>query len=134
MRRYLADLEAPKITLWCYLCWYFAIVSQYFDPSIGLWLSSLGIAVLIGIALNIAASQKGQASDRWVVIRLYIFPFCVSSYSALIKGQGFFLLFPTEVKPLLIGVGACAAFLVIVMLAKLTANRPIAEDGTDSNA
>lgn len=134
MKRYLAELQAPKITLWCYLCWYFAIVFQYFDCALNLWLSSVGIAVLIGIALNIAASQRGQTRDKWVVIRLYIFPFCVSSYSALIKGQGFFLLFPTQMKPLLIGVGACAAFIVIVLLAKLTTNHSIAEQRVDPNA
>ena len=131
MKRYLAELKAPKITLWCYLCWYFAIVFQYFDPAPNLWLSSVGIAVLIGIALNIAASQTGQNPDKWVVIRLYIFPFCVSSYSALIKGEGFFLLFPTQMKSLLIGVGACATFIVIVLLAKLTTNRSVTEQATD---
>ena len=131
MKQYLAELEAPKITLWCYLCWYFAIVFQYFDPAPNLWLSSVGIAVLIGIALNIAASQTGQNPDKWVVIRLYIFPFCVSSYSALIKGEGFFLLFPTQMKSLLIGVGACATFIVIVLLAKLTTNRSVTEQATD---
>ena len=120
MLQYLAKLEAPKLTLWCYLFWYFAISIQYFDPSIELWLSSIGIAVLIGIALNIAASQKGQSLDRWVVIRLYIFPFCVSSYSALIKGQGFFLLFPTKLAPLLVGIAACCSFLLLAFLAKLT--------------
>lgn len=129
MRCYLANLETPKIILWCYLCWYVAITAQYFDLSMDLWLSSIGIAVLIGFALNIAAAQKGQARDRWVIVRLYIFPFCVSSYSALIKGQGFFLLFPTQPKPLLIGSGACIGFLLLVMLAKLTVNRPASKPG-----
>ena len=129
MRRYLADLETPKIILWCYLCWYFAIVTQYFDPSADLWFSSIGIAVLIGFALNIAASQKGQARDRWVIMRLYVFPFCVSSYAALIKGQGFFLLFPTEPKPLLIGLGACIGFLLLVTLAKFRDDKTTVEPG-----
>lgn len=111
--RYLAGLENTKRILWCYLCWYLAIVFQYFDPAPGLWFSSLGIAGLIGFALNLAARQNGRSSDRWVVFRLYLFPFCVSSYSALIKGKGFFLLFPPDWKPLLVACAACFGFVVI---------------------
>ena len=118
MIRYIRQLEPTKTILWCYLVWYFAIVSQYFDPTPSLWLSSLGIAILIGFALNLAAAQKGQGPDRWVVFRLYVFPFCVSSYSALIKGKGFFLLFPSESKPFLLGLSSCLAFLLLVYLIK----------------
>jgi len=87
--------------------------SQYFDSAPGLWLSSIGISFLIGFALNLAARQKGQKLDRRVVFRLYLFPFCVSSYSALIKGKGFILLFPTDIKPLLIAVGTCSVFVLV---------------------
>ncbi len=128
MIRYLARLDSTTITLWCYLCWYIAIVSQYFDAAPGLWLSSVGIAFLIGFALNLAARQKGQKPDRRVVIRLYLFPFCVSSYSALIKGKGFILLFPTETRPLLIAIGACCVFVIVSRVCKVLAQdrgRPI---------
>lgn len=118
MIRYLARLESTTLTLWCYFCWYVAIVSQYFDSTPGLWLSSVGIAFLIGFALNIAARQKGQKPDRRIVFRLYLFPFCVSSYSALIKGKGFILLFPTETKPLLIAIGTCCGFITVSMMCK----------------
>jgi hypothetical protein len=61
--RYLAALEGTKCILWCYLCWYVAIALQYFDPAPGLWISSVGIAGLIGFALNLAASQRaGRAT------------------------------------------------------------------------
>lgn len=94
MLQYFANLERTKIILWCYLCWCYAIITLYFDPLPNLCLSALGIAGIIGVALNLAAKQKGQPPDRWVIFRLYIFPFCVSSYSALIKGKGFSLLSP----------------------------------------
>ena len=113
MLRYLATLENTKLILWCYLVWYVSIVSRYFDPSPTLWLSSLGIAAFIGFALNLAARHGNTAPDRWVVFRLYLFPFCVSSYSALIKGKGFFLLFPRDLPSLLTGACACAAFVII---------------------
>lgn len=118
MIRYLAQLDATTLTLWCYLCWYISIAIQYFDPTPGLWLSSVGIAFLIGFALNLAARQKGQKPDRRVVFRLYLFPFCVSSYSALIKGKGFILLFPTEAKPLLAAIGSCCGFILLSLACK----------------
>lgn len=118
MIRYLARLDATTLTLWCYFCWYAAIVCQYFDPAPGLWLSSVGISFLIGFALNLAAKQKGQKPDRRVVFRLYLFPFCVSSYSALIKGKGFILLFPTEARSLLAAIGTCCAFILLALICK----------------
>jgi hypothetical protein len=121
--RYLAALEGTKCVLWCYLCWYVAIALQYFDPAPGLWVSSAGIAGLIGFALNLAASQKGQKNDRWVVFRLYLFPFCVSSYSALIKGKEFFLLFPPDRKPLLIASTACLGFVALSSGCRLLSRR-----------
>ena len=107
MIAYFARLSVPKLVLWCYLAWYLAIVPFYFEPSVVLWLSALGIAGLIGCGLVFATMVPGQKQERWTKIRLFLFPFCVSSYSALIKGKGFFLLFPTEARPLLAGVGAC---------------------------
>ena len=96
MIRYIARVELPQLILWCYLAWYVAIILQYFDATPALWISSLGIAGIIGFALTLATRQKGKRADGWVIFRLYLFPFCVSSYSALIKGKGFILLFPTR--------------------------------------
>ena len=116
--RYLAELENTKLVLWCYLVWYISIVTRYFDPSPTLWLSSIGIAAFIGFALNLAARQGNSPPDRWVVFRLYLFPFCVSSYSALIKGKVFFLLFPRDLPSLLTGACACAVFVLVVKCVK----------------
>jgi hypothetical protein len=104
---YFAGLRVPKLVLWCYLVWYLAIIPFYFDPSPLLWLSALGISALIGCGLIFATMMPGQKMERWTRFRLFAFPFCVSSYSALIKGKGFVLLFPTEPKPLMVGGVAC---------------------------
>lgn len=116
---YFARLSVPKLVLWCYLAWYVAIVACYFDPSPLLWLSSAGIASLIGIGLVFATRVPGQKMERWVVGRLFMFPFCVSSYSALIKGKGFILLFPTQRGPLLVGVAACAGMVAWRFLCRM---------------
>lgn len=123
MIRYLAGLDRGKIILWCYLAWYLAIVVRYFEPSPALWTSSLGISALIGFALNLAARSKGAAPDRWVVFRLYLFPFCVSSYSALIKGKSFFLLFPPEPTSLVWGVAACLIVVLVAFFARILVRR-----------
>jgi len=118
MIKYVARLESPQIILWCYLAWYLAIIVQYFDATPALWISSLGIAAIIGFALTLATRQKGNKADKWVIFRLYLFPFCVSSYSALIKGEGFILLFPAELYPLFWGVIACLIILGIHHICK----------------
>ena len=118
---YFAKLKAPKLVLWCYLAWYLTIVPLHFDPSPVIWLSALGISVLIGIALIFATKVPGQRMDGWTKFRLFLFPFCVSSYSALIKGRGFILLFPTEARPLLAGMAACAAVVVFQRICRVAA-------------
>ncbi len=40
-------------------------------------------------------------------------PFCVSSYSALIKGKGFILIFPPEWRENLIGLACLVAILIV---------------------
>lgn len=106
--RYFANLRVPKLVLWCYLAWYLTIVACYFDPSPVIWLTALGMSSLIGIALVCATKVQGQGMDRWTTIRLFMFPFCVSSYSTLVKGKGFILIFPTQPRPFLTGLAVCA--------------------------
>lgn len=123
--RYFATLRAPKLVLWCYLAWYAAVVWYHFDPSPAIWLSAAGISGLIGIALIFATGAPGHRTDRWTKFRLFLFPFCVSSYSTLIKGKGFILLFPTQAPPLMAGIGACLACVMLHRACKLL-TRPAA--------
>lgn len=106
--RYFATLRSPKLVLWCYLAWYLTIVGFFFDLSPVIWLTALGMSALIGIALVFATKVEGQGMERWTVFRLFLFPFCVSSYATLIKGKGFIVIFPSQPRPFLAGVAACA--------------------------
>ncbi len=112
MIRYFAKLRAAKLALWCYLAWYVTVSAFYFEPSPLIWLTALGMSALIGIALIFATKVPGHPMDRWTIFRLFLFPFCVSSYSSLIKGKGFFLIFPMESRPLLGGIAACAGVVI----------------------
>jgi hypothetical protein len=118
---YLAGLNTPKVVLWCYLIWYFSVLVRYFDPSLQLWLSSLGISAIIGTGLYLSTARTGKVKTQlepWQVGRLYLMPFCVSSFAALIKGRGFVLIFHPSWAANLQTVALCSLFVVGVELAK----------------
>jgi hypothetical protein len=117
--RYLALLSPGKIVLWCFLIWYAATVVQHFDPAPAIWLNALGISAVIGVALYLSVREPGKpAPDRWTVARLFLMPFCVSSFSQLIKGRGFILVFPVDAREIAASFAACAAFVLIVLAVK----------------
>lgn len=120
---YCAVLPRGKIILWCYLIWYLVIVSQHFDPTPTIWLNSLGIAVVIGFALLLSVSSAAVKPDVWQKVRLFLMPFCVSSFSSLIKGKGFILIFPPILNELLIAIGTCLLFVGLVSIIKMVAHK-----------
>jgi hypothetical protein len=113
---YFAGLPTGRIVLWCYLIWYLSTVAHHFDPASGIWLNSLGISAFIGIALVLSVSGRGSAmADKWQTFRLFAMPFCVSSFSSLIKGKGFMLIFPPSLNELAVSGGLCACFAALVI-------------------
>lgn len=91
------------------------------DPSPRLWLTSLGLSLIIGFALYVSTTAAGETKvklERWQVIRLFMMPFCVSSFSALVKGRGFFLIFSPNLDEILIAVGLCAVLCGAVAVLK----------------
>src|SRR6185436_19339491 len=119
LRDYLANLPAGKIVLWCYLIWYMVTVVRYFDASPAIWINSLGISAVVGIALVLSVTGPGRGKvDRWQTMRLFLTPFCVSSFSSLIKNRGFILIAPPSAKELAISVVSCLAFVGLVLAAR----------------
>jgi predicted neutral ceramidase superfamily lipid hydrolase len=119
---YFKNIAFQKIILWCYLIWYLTIIIIYFEPSPKLWASSVGISFIIGYALILSTTQKDNNQDIWIKIRLFLFPFCVSSYAATIKDYDFILLFPTNLYHLLISLLNCILFLLFVWSIKKCTN------------
>jgi hypothetical protein len=120
--RYFASLSTGRIVLWCYAIWYVANVARHFDPRPRLWLTSLGLSGIIGTALWISTSSSSRGStrqDRWQVFRLFLMPFCVSSFAALVKDAGYILVFPPTLRENLIGAGCIASFLMLVAILRL---------------
>ena len=125
--RYFRDLPPGRITLWCYLLWYLATVYFRFDPTPAIWLNSLGISAVIGVALMLSVARgSGARADRWQVFRLFLMPFCVSSFSSLIKGHGYLLVFPADPFELACSVGLCLAFIAWVFALRLVMPLPVA--------
>jgi len=46
-------------------------------------------------------------------------PFCVSSFSALIKGQEFIVVGSPKIKETLLAVSCCVLFLLVILVIKL---------------
>jgi len=118
---YLAQLSAGRIVLWCFLIWYVATVIHHFDATPAIWLNALGISAIIGVALYLSVREPGKPPpDRWTVMRLFLMPFCVSSFSQLIKGKGFVLVFPPDLHEIAVSLAACATFVGLVLGLKRT--------------
>lgn len=121
MLKYLASLTTARSILWCYLIWYLVVLVGYFDPNPALWLTSLGLSLIIGFALLVNTTASGSKKirlDRWQIFRLFLMPFCVSSFAALVKGKGFILIFSRKPSEVLVAVGICTVFCALVALLK----------------
>ena len=129
LHRYIVQLPKGKIVLWCYLIWYVVTVILHFDPSPAIWLNSVGLSLVIGIALklSVAGAKPAQPArpEHWQNMRLFLMPFCVSSFASLIKGKGYVLIAPPDLFELAVSIASCVAFVLIVMAFKRMARTAI---------
>jgi hypothetical protein len=124
--RYLSNLSKGRLILWCYLIWYCVVLVRYFDPSPRLWLTSLGLSLIIGVALYLSTTAADSIEvqlDFWKTFRLFLMPFCVSSFAALVKGKGFILVFSPHPSEILLAAACCSALCLLVAILK-GLNRP----------
>lgn len=118
VRTYFAGLTNGRIVLWSYLIWYLVTVATHFDPRPRLWLTSLGLSAIIGVALWISTRSSSSGTtelDRWQVLRLFLMPFAVSSFAALVKDAGYILVFPPDLAGNALGFALIAAFVTTVL-------------------
>src|SRR5437667_8439546 len=119
--RYLRNLSTGRLILWCYFIWYAVVLTRYFDPNPRLWLTSLGLSGIIGVALYISttAGTNQVKLQFWPAFRLFLMPFCVSSFAALVKGRGFVLIFSPKPGEILTAAGLCGLLGGVVIGVKL---------------
>jgi hypothetical protein len=117
---YLSQLTVQKQILWCYLIWYLTMTILHFDTAIHIWLTSIGVSIVIGIALILSIANGGNAQpDFWTKARLFMMPFCVSSFSALVKDQGFILILSPRWQEDALALLMCTIFLIITYTIKV---------------
>ncbi len=117
---YLKSLTVGRAILWCYLIWYLVMAAAYFDPSPRLWLTSAGLSLVVGFALilSVVSTPGARWPDRWQSFRLLFVPFCVSSFSALVKDCGFILIFSPDLMETGLAFSLCAGFLSIAVIVR----------------
>ena len=118
---YLRNLSTGRLILWCYFIWYLVVLVRYFDPHPRLWFTSLGLSIIIGFALYLSTAGSGTTKvklDCWQTFRLFLMPFCVSSFAALVKEHGFILIFSPRPSEIGIAVGLCLLLCIIVKALK----------------
>jgi len=118
---YFGALSAARQVLWCYLIWYAAMAAAHFDPAPSIWFAAAGLAVFIGLALLLGVEpspRRWSSLDRWVVARLFMIPFCVSSFSALVKGKGFIAIFSPVPGEDVVAALCCGAFVAFCAAAR----------------
>jgi hypothetical protein len=117
--QYAYEMKPGKAILWCYLIWYIVVVYFYFDASLKIWTNAVGISAVIGTGLVLSVtSNKAEKTDHWQTFRLYLMPFCVSSFSALIKDQGFMVVVPPRIQETTVAISCCIVFLSTIAAVK----------------
>jgi len=123
--QYLYEIKLDKAILWCYLIWYVTVVCFHFDPSVKIWINSIGISAVIGTGLMLSVSSSKGERDHWQAFRLYLMPFRVSSFSALIKEQGFIVFISPNIKETIVAVSCCVLFISVILVVKVFKNKVI---------
>lgn len=122
--RHFARLPAGLVALWCFLLWYVAMLFFYFEASLRLWGNALGMSLIIGsvLLLNIPHGG-GPAREFWRSFRLFMIPFCVSSFSALVRDDGFYAILSPKLHENIVASLLCMAFIGWIALARLLDRR-----------
>lgn len=117
--QHFARLPAGLVALWCYLLWYLAILVFHFEASLRLWGNALGMSLIVGSALLLSVQHGGGAArEFWRSFRLFMIPFCVSSFSALVRDDDFYAIFSPILHENLVAAGLCLLFLCWIALAR----------------
>lgn len=123
--QYFYEIKLDKTLLWCYLIWYVTVVCFHFDPSVKIWINSIGISAVIGTGLMLSVSSSKGERYRWQAFRLYLMQFCVSSFSALIKDRGFIIFLSPNIKETIVSVSCCVLFILVILAVKIFKNKVI---------
>lgn len=117
--RHFARLGFGMIMLWGFFIWYVVMVVLHFEASVRLWLNAFGMSLIVGTALMLSVRDNRPANrEFWRVFRLFAIPFCVSSFSALVRDDGFYAIFAPEWRDNIMALASCSVFGAFVLFAR----------------
>lgn len=119
--RYLTRLDARRALLWSGFIWYAVLMGRHASLVPGAWVNAAGIALVVGLMLTANAIPAGgtwRQLDRWSLRRFFLIPFCVSSFSVVMRDTGLVVIFPRNLADNLIASAAVGVFLLAVAAAR----------------
>mgnify|MGYP000554305533 CR=1 FL=1 len=124
---YLAQLDSRRKLLWSAFIWYAVMMGRHaaFIPEP--WLKAIGIAMVVGLILVANAVPVGKTwrdLGLWPLLRCFLIPFCVSSFSTATSEVQMVAIFPRNLADNMIGGAAVAGFFVLSGVARLLKRRP----------
>jgi len=121
--RYIASLPTSRLVLWSYVIWWVVMVSYHFSLNPRMWATSLGIGIVVGFALMLSTGPVSLDRLRnrfWESIRLFVCPYMVSSFAALVAGNDFVLVFSPILQENATAAASILAFLMLAQILKIT--------------
>ena len=121
--RYFALLPPSRVILWSYVIWWLFMVAHDFSSDPRLWATSLGIGLIVGFALMLCTGPITLDRFRnrfWESLRLFVCPFMVSSFSALVTGKNFILVFSPNWEENAAAVIGIVLFLLLTRFLNIT--------------
>lgn len=114
--RYLASLDPRRALLWCGFIWYAVLMGRHAPFMPGPWVNAAGIALVVGLVLTANAIPAGgtwRQLDRWSLLRFFVIPFCVSSFSSTMRDAGLVVIFPRNLADNSFAVAGVARFILL---------------------
>lgn len=125
---YLARLETRRLLLWSAFIWYAVTMARHATADPRVWLGAAGIAAVVGVMLTANAIPAGgswREPGFWPTLRFFLIPFCVASFSSVMREVGLVVIFPRHLPDNLWAGGAVGAFWLLCAAARqLAAGRP----------
>jgi len=123
---YFGQLPPSRLVLWSYVTWWVVMVTNHFRSDPRLWAMSIGIGLIVGFALMLSTGPITLERFRhrsWESLRLFICPFMVSSFSSLVTGKNFILVFSPWWTENASAVTGIALFLLLTRMLSTTVLR-----------
>jgi len=119
--RYLAHLDSRRALLWSGFIWYAVLMGRHATLMPGPLVNAAGIALVVGLMLTANAIPAGgtwRQLNRWSLLRFFLIPFCVASFSAAMRDAGLIVIFLRNPADNVFAAAAVAGFMLLCAVAR----------------